>query len=653
MKIHVPYFLIVLCLCVVMSIHAEEWMPDPALREAVRETLDIPADVPLTPAHLQSLGRLDVPDKGIVDLTGLEHAIHCHALILEENEIRDISPLSGLTNLAFLDLSHNQISDIRPLAGLTGLGGLKLANNQIVDISPLAGLVNLNLLNIANNRITDFSPLAGLNLQSLNTKRNIGVDLSMINTSTITNLENDLVCDIQRPSAYKRVQSRDYPSLLSSWGHVLEVHESKFENIPIHDLYFCCPDDLYLYWELRSTASGTRPVLIDHIFEAKQRRAELLSLNPNLVMLVPVTYYTGDIPDFKEVGLDYISSDDIFLRDEHGNIVEASAEGGARLDFTLPQTQQWVKDQVLALSQCGLFDGIILDHWDLGPRFEGYRTLEEEYAARDAILQSIREIDDDFLILVNAGTGTHSKISRWAPYINGIWLETGPGANSIYDDHEIAKIQEALLWAETEAPFREPVINAISGGGNPGIPPDSSETWKVVRSLTTLALTHSDAYLLFKNGGIFSNRLWGVDITYKGVHSVWLEFWDDSLGYPIGGDETKGQLYENREGLFIREFTNGWAVYNRSGEAQEISFPIQATGVASGITGRTHTVPDLDGEIYLKQETGTSADVNGDGVVNIQDLVIVANALGKTEPDLNGDGVVNIQDLVIVANAFE
>jgi len=46
-------------------------------------------------------------------------------------------------------------------------------------------------------------------------------------------------------------------------------------------------------------------------------------------------------------------------------------------------------------------------------------------------------------------------------------------------------------------------------------------------------------------------------------------------------------------------------------------------------------------------------DVNEDGVVNIQDLVIVANAIGKAEPDLNGDGVVNIQDLVIVANAFE
>ena len=49
----------------------------------------------------------------------------------------------------------------------------------------------------------------------------------------------------------------------------------------------------------------------------------------------------------------------------------------------------------------------------------------------------------------------------------------------------------------------------------------------------------------------------------------------------------------------------------------------------------------------------TSADVNGDGVVNVLDLVIVANAFGKDAPDVNGDGVVNILDLVVVANAFE
>ena len=50
-----------------------------------------------------------------------------------------------------------------------------------------------------------------------------------------------------------------------------------------------------------------------------------------------------------------------------------------------------------------------------------------------------------------------------------------------------------------------------------------------------------------------------------------------------------------------------------------------------------------------------STDVNGDGIVNIQDLVLVSSSLGQTgksRADVNGDGVVNIQDLVLVAAAF-
>ena len=49
------------------------------------------------------------------------------------------------------------------------------------------------------------------------------------------------------------------------------------------------------------------------------------------------------------------------------------------------------------------------------------------------------------------------------------------------------------------------------------------------------------------------------------------------------------------------------------------------------------------------------ADINGDGIVNIQDMVLVSSNFGKTEQnsaDVNGDGVVNISDLVLVAGAF-
>ena len=49
-----------------------------------------------------------------------------------------------------------------------------------------------------------------------------------------------------------------------------------------------------------------------------------------------------------------------------------------------------------------------------------------------------------------------------------------------------------------------------------------------------------------------------------------------------------------------------------------------------------------------------AADVNGDGVVNIQDLVFVSTnfGTGQSSADVNDDGVVNITDLVLVAGAL-
>ena len=57
----------------------------------------------------------------------------------------------------------------------------------------------------------------------------------------------------------------------------------------------------------------------------------------------------------------------------------------------------------------------------------------------------------------------------------------------------------------------------------------------------------------------------------------------------------------------------------------------------------------------ITEPTKLIGDVNGDGTVNIGDLVLVASNLGQTgqnAADVNSDGVINIADLVLVAGAL-
>ena len=261
---------------------------------------------------------------------------------------------------------------------------------------------------------------------------------------------------------------------------------------------------------------------------------------------------------------------------------------------------------------------------------EGYIGFGAEQRARDIILTRICEaVREDFLILVYTN---RRKIPRTGWAINGTFMETLRDHDSGYTHDGLAEIESTLLWAEEN--LREPRINCLEGWGIPTESSDSPRNLRWMRVFTTMSLTHSDGYVLYNAGT-------------DHIH-YWYNFWDADLGQPVG---EKAQLYENSEGLFIREFTNGWAVYNRSGKAQEISLSEQAMGVESGLRNTIHIIPDLDGEIYLKSTTDRH-DVNGDGIVNILDLVVVANAFGKDNPDVNGDGIVNILDLVAVANAF-
>ncbi len=91
------------------------------------------------------------------DLTGLEELA-----LYSCRQVRDITPLAGLTNLTKLRLPANSIEDVSPLAALTSLHSLSLSHNPVRDISPLAGLKNLEFLSLVGTKVTDLSPVSGV-----------------------------------------------------------------------------------------------------------------------------------------------------------------------------------------------------------------------------------------------------------------------------------------------------------------------------------------------------------------------------------------------------------------------------------------------------------------------------------------------------------
>ena len=119
-------------------------IPDPNLRAAIAETLGTSPNAPITVGEMERLASLHARDRGIQDLTGLQFAINLRGMLdLRDNQISDISPLAGLTELRELEINRNAISDISAVRGLTNLTLLTLKDNQITDISPVAGLTQL------------------------------------------------------------------------------------------------------------------------------------------------------------------------------------------------------------------------------------------------------------------------------------------------------------------------------------------------------------------------------------------------------------------------------------------------------------------------------------------------------------------------------
>ena len=585
---------------------------------------------------LKQLQELHVQNNAITEIDPLSELVALEHLRLEGNLISDITPLADLVNLEALGLHRNAIMDISPLVGLTNLRRLTIENNAIMDISPLAGLTNLVHLSIDNNSITDISPLAGLmNLRHLTIQNNFIADHSPVYGLALDTFIHDQICDMPPQPLEPRLANRTFPSIFRAFsGAVLNrpdletiaevnaVYDLVFTRLPFGLNQFQIGDD----WQIRGVLAS-----------ATEHRNSYLKLNPNFITLAGVHLRAngGKIP------LHFFPDDHPYwLRLPSG---ELAIDNGRRLvNFAHPAAQDIIVGQALAVARCGLYDGVFFDWWrEFDSTVGDLISLEDAQRARKNIIDRIRAgTRDNFLIVGN----TNENIAPLnGPKMNGGFMEALthlPGTPREQPptpkERELVYrlVRNSLQWLETN--LREPRTVMLEGAADTSEPPDSPYNLQLMRATTTMSLTHSNGYVLFG---------------YGGHEHYWYDFWDADLGRPVG---PKFQFYEEIEGLYIREFTNGWAVYNQSGEAQIVTLPEEVQSVANGRVNTEHALLNFDGDIYLRTASKEPADVNGDGMINILDLVLVAQGLGTDDStaDVNGDGVVNVFDLVFVANQF-
>jgi len=103
---------------------------DANLEAGVRDALHKPTGS-LTQDDLASLKYLDVSERDIERLDGIEQCIQLETLIAYGNRITNIEPLRSMTSLTFINLEENEIEDISPLLDIPGLSDVNVFGNPL------------------------------------------------------------------------------------------------------------------------------------------------------------------------------------------------------------------------------------------------------------------------------------------------------------------------------------------------------------------------------------------------------------------------------------------------------------------------------------------------------------------------------------------
>ena len=656
-----------------------------------------------------NLTHLNLRNNSITDISAVSGMTNLKELRLHRNAISDISPVAELTNLTVLEINDNNISDISPVANLINLKHLELPNNNVSDISAVSGLTNLTVLNLggnaisdisavarltrltrlqlSNNTISDVSPLLGLNLIGLSwDSTGLYIEDNPLSYPSI----NTHIPAMQTKGVEVKFDNRTPTTLLNISGVIneldnlliLEVRDSNnltFAGVPV---------------TFTITSGGGTLSVTSTITDGKGRAQSTLTLGSD-----------GDT-NIVRANVEGISESMTFS-DVQANIPDSNLRAAIEEALGKKERGPIAPGEMAALTRLKAPNASITDL--TGLEFATNLT-ELDLGFVDA---EGRRINSNSVSNLSSLAGL-TKLTRLNLWGNNI-LDISPLAgltkltqlelsnNNISDISPVAGLTH-LTYLDLDGNSISDIsgVSELTGLTRLEIGGSNISDLSPLANLTNLTIlwlygnTISDLSPLVTNTGLGSgDRVFVNDnpLSYQSIHThiptlqsrgVTVEF--DNRAHPallkISGDNQEGAALTRLSQPFLVEAQdeNGSALVGIS-----VRFAVTAGGgtLTTTITrtdenGRAQSTlilgPNLGTNTVKVSATGIespaafytiadteaspiTADVNGDGSVNVLDLVVIAaefeNTGANLAADVSGEGVVNIFDIVLVVGMFD
>ena len=544
-------------------------------------------------SSLHNLKYLYLGHQRIADLTPLKDLTALEHLDIWLNRVVDLSPITALQNLKYLRLSSNQISDLSPLTSLQNLKRINARDNQISDISPLMALQNLEELSLPDNEISDVSPLASLHsLKHLDLRNN-----KILDVSPLASLHNLVKLTLQN-------------NLISDF--------SPIESLPmlISLLRFGNPG---------VPSAGTK---IE---------------GPWLWVIVP--------------GIRLDDSTDFLAEASNGAVTEVKVATNGAKEGKAVGDSKWASHTISSTGGNNINEMTAELDWGTG------REIYDHIVYGAIILYSPLEQNTHMFI------GSDDGVKVW---LNGTLVyqdfsnAISHGGGDDYRDFFPVTLKQGANF----------LLVAVDNRGHAGfsgfwgfekgteytlIPPGVGFTF----SATKTTLLTGDTFTLNLNAENITDLAgWQVDIAFDPNVLEAVEVTEGDF-LKSEGDDTffQGGTIDNTAGKITGIFAVRQSASGASGTGTLLSVTFMAkTGGETQVTLENFEfisitddiIPTVPPSITITVGDYPAWDVNQDGRVSIQDLILVARDLGSNAPanlrtDVNRDGEINIQDLILVA----